>query len=481
MLPPERDECRPGPAGRLERHITRRALLRRGLWAGAAAASASSATGLIRAASALAHPVRLPDSLPDPTRPAGAADAALPFDHIVVVMMENHSFDNLLGALAHSGQPRAQGLKINGRGLAHNSNPGPEGSVYSFPFASTAQGGGVSQSWNATHEQIDGGRMDGFVRSTGSMQPMGYWTEEVLPFAYSFARTFTIANRWFCSAPCQTYPNRRFLMAGTAYGNIATDNESLEDPPPPNGTIFDRMHAYGVDWRNYFTDLPQTAIIPSIVEKYPANLATYAQFELDCAAGTLPSVSFVDPEFGALSDVGEPISKLPGLEALGARLETTGGDEEDPQDMSYGEYWAYQTVKAVLESPAWPRTLLIHTYDEHGGYYDHVPPPAAIAPDSIPPRLGPGDAPGGYDIYGPRVPAIVASPYSRPNGVTNVLHDHTSVLATIESKWNLPALTYRDANAATVEDFLDFSSAAFLESPSSLIEPPLPAGTATSR
>ena len=125
--------------------------------------------------------------------------------------------------------------------------------------------------------------------------------------------------------------------------------------------------------------------------------------------------------------------------------------------MSYGEYWAYQTVKAVLDSPAWPRTLLIYTYDEHGGYYDHVPPPAAIAPDSIPPALGPGDVPGGYDIYGPRVPAIVASPYSKPNAVTNVVHDHTSVLATIEAKWNLPALTYRDANAKTVMDFLDLA------------------------
>ena len=84
----------------------------------------------------------------------------------------------------------------------------------------------------------------------------------MLPFAYSFARTFTLANRWFCSAPCQTYPNRRFLMAGTAYGDIATDNESLKDPPPPNGTIFDRLHAYGISWRNYFTDLPQTGDHP---------------------------------------------------------------------------------------------------------------------------------------------------------------------------------------------------------------------------
>ena len=84
-------------------------------------------------------------------------------------------------------------------------------------------GSHVSQTWNATHEQINGGRMDGFVRSVGAVQPMGYYPPDVLPFAYSLARTFTLANRWFCSAPCQTVPNRRFLLAGTAYGAIATD------------------------------------------------------------------------------------------------------------------------------------------------------------------------------------------------------------------------------------------------------------------
>ncbi len=479
MEPSPRHEPLPGLPGSPLRPITRRTLLRQGASLGVAVAGLSGAGSLLRASSALASRVRLPDSLPDPSRAAGTVDESLPFDHVVVVMMENHSFDNLLGALAHSGQPKAHGLKLTAKGTARNSNPGPEGPVYSFPFPTTAQAGGVSQSWNATHEQIDGGRMDGFVRSVAGDQPMGYWTADVLPFAYSFARTFTIANRWFCSAPCQTYPNRRFLMAGTAYGDISTDTESLKDPPPPNGTIFDRMHAYGVSWRNYFTDLPQTAIIPSIIEKYPGNLATYAQFLADCAAGTLPAVSFVDPEFGAASDVGSTLKEVPGLEALGAKLETTGGDEEDPQDMSYGEYWAYQTVKAVLDSPAWPRTLLIYTYDEHGGYYDHVPPPPAIPPDEIKPELHPGDVQGGYDIYGPRVPGIVASPYSKPNGVTNVVHDHTSALATIEAKWNLPALTYRDANARTVTDFLDLSTPAFMEPPATIVEPPVPVGTVT--
>jgi phospholipase C len=459
----------------LDHPLTRRALLRYG---GAAVVGMSGGGPLWRAASAAAGNVRVPDSLPDPARPAGTATAALPFDHIVVVMMENHSFDNLLGALSRSGQPKANGLKFNTAGVALNTNPGPSGPVRSFPFPSTAQGTHVSQSWNATHQQIDGGKMDGFVRSVEADQPMGYWTEQVLPFPYSLARTFTVANAWFCSAPCQTYPNRRFLMAGTAYGNIATDTASLKDPPPPNGTIWDRLHAYGISWRNYFTDLPSTGIINGTIERYPSNLASISQFFADCATGSLPSVSLVDPEFGVLGIVGSGLATVPALAPLAEKLETTGGDEENPQDMSYGENWAYKVVNAVLGSPAWPRTLLIYTYDEHGGYYDHVAPPAAIAPDSIPPALSPSDVPGGYDIYGPRVPAIVASPYAKPNAVTNVVHDHTSVLATIEAKWNLPALTYRDANANTVADFLDLKHAAFLRPPT-IAAPPPPLAAAT--
>src|SRR5207248_2461447 len=177
--------------------------------------------------------------------------------------------------------------------------------------------------------------------------------------------------------------NRRFLMAGTAYGNISTDNASLQDPPPPNGTIFDQLSAHGISWRNYFTDLPSTGIIPSIIEKHPSGLAPISSFFADCAAGT---------------------------------------------------------------------------------------PPSAVAPDTIPPELGPNDIPGGYDIYGPRVPTVVVSPYSKPRSVTNVVHDHTSILATIEHKWNLPPLTKRDAAAATLADFLDTSRPALLEPPA-LAEP----------
>ncbi len=443
--------------------ITRRALLKRGALAGAALSLPASAWPGVAAAA-----TRRPGSLPNHHLAAGTVNAAMPFDHIVVVMMENHSFDNLLGALALAGTPAADGLTFNAAGVATNSNPGTANtaaSVSAFPFRSTAQGRGVTQSWNATHTQVDGGRMDGFVRSTGSTQPMGHFPPNVLPFAYSLARTFAVANRWFCSAPCQTYPNRRFLMAGTAYGNIVSNSASLRDPPPPNGTIFDLLHTYGVSWRNYFTDIPQTVIIPTIIGKYFSHLSLISRFHKDCASGTLPSVSFVDPEFGAVSDVGSALSSTPLLKLIGAKLSTAGGDEEDPQDMYYGEKWAYGILESVLSSPAWPRTLLIYTYDEHGGYYDHVPPPAAIKPDSIAPKLAPGDVPGAYNVYGPRVPAVVVSPYSKPGGVTDVIHDHTSVLATIEAKWNLPALTYRDANAATVMEFLDLKAGALLHPP----------------
>ena len=122
--------------------------------------------------------------------------------------------------------------------------------------------------------------------------------------------------------------------------------------------------------------------------------------------------------------------------------------------MYWGERWAYGVIQAVLKSPLWPRTLLIYIYDEHGGYYDHVPPPAAIPPDDIAPSLQPGDPAGGYDMTD-RVCPRSSCPHTRsPKGVTEAVHDHTSVLATIEAKWNLPALTNRDANAETVMDFL---------------------------
>jgi phospholipase C len=410
-------------------------------------------------------------TLPFPDKPVGEANEQMPFDHIIVVMMENHSFDNLLGALSRT-NPAVEGLTFDSAGSATNSNPGGANTpvqVTSFPLATTAQAKSLSQSWRAAHAQINGGAMDGFVRSVGAPEPMGYYTPQVLPFAYAFASTFTVANRWFSSVPAPTYPNRRFLLAGTAYGDAVTGFDTLLDPPPPHGTIFDQLSNNHISWGNYFTDLPMTAVIPSVILKHLDHHHLISKFFHDCEAGSLPAVSFVDPAIGALSSI---VAALPSivkdmLRLLGANFNDVppSQTEEDPGDMYNGEVWAHQVVEAVLRSPAWPRTLLIYTYDEHGGYYDHVPPPQAPLPDEIPPRLQEGDPPGNYDMYGPRVPAVVASPYSKPGGVSDAIYDHTSVLATIENKWNLPALTKRDANAATVMDFLDVSNAALLAPP----------------
>ncbi len=432
------------------RHPTRREVLRAG---GGLALGAALGLGYDLNSLARSAPIRSPGSLPDPSRPAGTVDESLPFDHIVIVMQENHSFDDYLGMLPRRGQPLADGFTFNAHGVPINSNPYRNGyvTVQHAPSDCTLNDSG-SQSWTDTHRQIDHGRMDGFAET--GLGSLGYWDETDIPFYYSLARTFCLANRWFCSAPCQTYPNRRFLQAGTAFGLISTDTSSIGEYPP-NGTIWDRLHQLGISWANYFSDLPTTGIIDETIEKYPANIIPISRFYTDCAAGTLPAVSMVDSDEGAVTEfsgLGPALGAIPGYPE-GFQPGNVDQDEESG-NISEGENFVGGVVEAVMNSPSWRRILLLWTYDEHGGNYDHVPPPAAIPPDNIPPKLSPGDPPGGYNIYGPRVPAVVMSAYSRPNAVTNVVHDHTSFLATIEAKWNVPALTYRDANAATMVDFL---------------------------
>jgi phospholipase C len=412
-------------------------------------------------------------SRPFPDLPAGTPNHSMPFEHLVVVMMENHSFDNLLGALSRS-RPEVEGLTFVDD-VAVDWNPGVIGTpdrVTAFPLQNTAQGSDVSQSWQESHEQINDGAMDGFVRTAKSTQPMGYYTPEILPFAYSLASTFALGNQWFSSLPGPTYPNRRFLLAGTAYGTTVTHGDPLVADSPASGTVFGLLSDNNIDWSNYFSDVPMSMVIGRDVLLHADHHHTIDKFFADCKSGSLPQVSFVDPRIGLASKIGKPIADLPSpfrewLELIDADLSNNdpAETEEDPQDMYYGESWAHSVVQAVIDSPQWPSMCLIYIYDEHGGYYDHVVPPPAIAPDDIAPVLQGGGPDVGYTQYGPRVPAIVVSPYARPGAVTDVVHDHTSVLATIEAKWNLPALTERDANAKTIMDFLDPSTPALLHPP----------------
>jgi phospholipase C len=320
-----------------------------------------------------------------PDLPVGTVNHDLRFERLVVVMMENHSFDNLTGALARD-RPQVDGLTFQD-GVVTDWNPGVGGmpsKVTSFALKNTAQGSDVYQTWQDSHEQINGGSMDGFVRTAKSTQPMGYYTSDVLPFAYSLASTFTVGNRWFSSLPGPTYPNRRFLLAGTAYGTTVTAGDPLSSASPASGTIFGLMSDNDIDWSVYFSEVPMSMVIGRDILLHGDHHHKIDKFFADCKAGNLPQVSFVDPKIGLASKIGKPIADLPSpfrewLESIDADLihSDPAETEEDPQDMYYGELWAYSVVQAVIDSPQWAGTCLIYIYDEHGGYYDHVAPPAS--------------------------------------------------------------------------------------------------------
>ena len=386
---------------------------------GGASSSGSAGSGTTSAR----QPLRQPGSLPFPGRPTGS-DQVPKIKHFVVVMMENHSFDNVLGLIG-----RGDGFTLGPDHKPTAKNPDGHGNfVHAFHMPTECQTQGVGNDWRVTHEAFDNGTCQGFVTST-TAEAMGYFTSDDLPFTCGMAKTFPIADRYFCSAMAQTDPNRRYLLAGTSLGLI---DDTFPSALPPNGIIFEQFNRHGITWKDYYSTLPTLGVFLPLLETpaLSANLRHIDAFYADAAAGTLPSFSLVEPDYGKSS-------------------------EEDPQDVQFGDQFMGKVVNAVMSGPQWSSTMLIWTYDEHGGYYDHVPPPSAIPPDDVPPALMAGDPPGGFDRYGFRVPAGVVSPYARKDFVSHTVYDHTSILKTVEEKWNLPALTRRDANATSLFGMLD--------------------------
>jgi len=379
---------------------------------------------------------------PFPGRPEGT-DTLPQIEHILVLMMENHTYDNYLGMLGRGRgeQLRGDGFTLGSDGRPTAANPYPDGKVqHAFRMPTTCQlSGKPSQEWEQAHTQFNNGRNDGFVKSDSGPVAMGYWTGEDLPWAYSLAATFPVADRWFAPVFGQTQPNRRYLLAATSVGMV--DDVLPENlVPAPEGTIFDRLDAHQIPWRNYYSSFPPTSyLFPGNAVEGHASVVPIAQFFADAKTGQLPGFAIIDPDFGHSS-------------------------EENPQNIVHGEVFAASVVQAVMDSPAWPQTLLVWTFDEGGGYYDHVPPPPAVPPDDIPPLQLPWY--DGFARHGFRVPAVVISPWSRADHVTSVVHDHTSILAMVERKWNLPAMTHRDAAAADLSDFLNLDKPAFAEPPS---------------
>jgi phospholipase C len=222
--------------------------------------------------------------------------------------------------------------------------------------------------WDAGHDSYAGGKMDGFVKSQSGPVAMGYYDQTVMPFVNSLATTFPVCDQYFSSVMAQTYPNRRYFMAGTSLGLIT---DTLNEDKPPNGTIFEALNTTASRGRTTTRQPSVSYLIWTYLANDPAvtaNAVNISEFFTDAAAGTLPAFSLVDPNFGTQS-------------------------EENPQDVQFGDQFLSQVVNAVMSSPQWPNTLLVWTYDEGGGYYDHVPPPKAVKPDAVPPALAPTDPP----------------------------------------------------------------------------------------
>ncbi|MGA8596057.1 MAG: alkaline phosphatase family protein [Bryobacteraceae bacterium] len=328
--------------------------------------------------------------------------------HVVVVMMENRSFDHLLGWLPGSDGKQA-GLDYPDKSgvLQPTHELAPDYTGCSYPDPDHSYSGGRTE--------IDAGKMDGFLQPTSNgLNAIGYYQEKDLPFRSALARNYTTCDRYFPSMMGPTFPNRIFQHAGAT--DRLDDDFSICTLP----TIWDQLAAQGVSHRYYFSNIPFVALWGL---KYVDISALYANFLADCAAGTLPAVSFVEPTFTTLDNLDE--------------------DDHPFSDVRNGDAFLAKTFKAVATSPNWPNTVLIVNYDEWGGFYDHVPPPRALAPNNVDPDLVDGKA-----LLGCRVPCIVASPWTTGNPdtprVSHEVFDHTSVLKLIESVWNVPAVAARE-------------------------------------
>jgi phospholipase C len=371
--------------------------------------------------------------------------AAIPIQHIIVLMQENRSFDHYLGHLPGNGQDDVD-VAPDG-----TTNPGATSGDAPVPwFHATADCfDNPNHSWHGSHVAWDGGKNDGFVAASAGANDaeansptgrhaMGYYDASDVPFYYQLASTFAISDRYFSDAMGPTLTNRLYLYAGSSFGIVDGDLDTgLHD------TIFSELSARGISWKVYKSDVPAADLTASFLIDGIGHLAGLDDFAADAQSGNLPQVAWIDPSF------------------LGDAATLT--DEEPPADMQIGQQFVYNQVRALMSSPSWATSAMFITYDEAGGLYDHVPPPAACPPDDLAPGSEP--VPDSFTYLGFRVPLFVVSPFAKAHFVSHVVHSHTSILRFIEAQVGIPALTGRDANSDALFDLFDFQNPPFLTPP----------------
>jgi phospholipase C len=373
--------------------------------------AAAAATTVGRAAADALTAAPTPLALPDPARSG--------IDHIVVLMMENRSFDHFLGWL-----PGADGRQ---EGLTFLDD---DGTAYSTHHLTDFQGCAhpdPDHSFNGGRTQLDWGACDGFLRGRNDDYAIGYYTADDLPFTGPAAQYWCTFDRYFAATMSSTFPNRFYQHTA------ATDRISNTYDPTTLPTIWQRLRGHGITAHYYYVDAPFIALFGGQYVKIARPFDTFLD---NCAQGKLPAVSFVDPKF---------------LDEGGG----TSADDHPHADIRAGQYFLNQVYEAVTSGPQWDRTALVINYDEWGGFFDHVIP--TTAPDKRPDlRTG---------LRGFRVPCLLISPRVRRGTIGHQVYDHTSILKMIEWRFGLPALSRRDHAARNLAEVLDFGHAPDLTAP----------------
>jgi phospholipase C len=348
-----------------------------------------------------------------------------PIDTFVVLMMENRSFDHYLGWL-----PGADGRQA---GLEFTDRRGKKFSTHRLNFAQSCGFLDPDHSWNGGRAELDGGRMDGFLRSASDVFSIGYYEEADVPFTPHVAKAFTTFDRFFCSVLGPTYPNREYMHAGQSYGMI--DNSLPIHPTSgelgfPDATIFNSLSVAGISNRYFYVDLPISALwgVSGL-----SRSGQIQEFYERAAAGTLPGLSFVDPGF-----LGED--------------QGTSGDEHPLADIRVGQAYQADIVHAFMNSPQWKRGALFMIYDEWGGFFDHVVPPR------VPDLRSDSNIDKDFGQMGFRIPAVVVSPYARRGYVDHSIYGFESILKLIRYRFGVPPLTPRDLYANNIAAAFDFKS-----------------------
>ena len=367
---------------------------------------------------------RLVCALPQPTE--------TPFDTVVVLMMENRSFDHLLGWL-----PGANGRQS---GLRY---PDATGALQdTWPLAPDMQGCAYddpAHTWQDMALHYADGRCDGFLKTAkaGDRYPIGYYTGADLPVLSVLAQNYTTFDNYFCSMLGATWDNRLYQLTGTTQIGMNDDffKEGGERPCTIDTAIFDRVQAAGLTTAYYYFGEPMTGLFRS--RRYDAISRPIDRFFVDAATGTLPNVVFVDPDY-----------------TDDAESNGTSNDYHHVGSVLVAESFVAKVYNALKDSPQWGRMVFVLNFDESGGFFDHVPPPAC-QDDTV--LAGPGPFPD-LRRLGFRVPCIAMGPYAPKKVETAGPYEHCSILRMIEWRWNLPPLTTRDRTARNLADALDFKT-----------------------